>query len=60
MQNQYPLRHIDMNLHFPCLMQVFSESNIYYTMIVKKSLNSNGQQFHQYQQNEQSPLALTR
>jgi len=25
-----------MNLHFPCLMQVFSESNIYYTMIVKR------------------------
>jgi hypothetical protein len=25
----------------------------------KESLNSNGQQFHQYQQNEQSPLILT-
>ena len=23
----------------------------------KESLNSNGQQFHQYQQNKQSPLA---
>ena len=26
----------------------------------KESLNSDGQQFHQYQQSEQSPLALTR
>jgi hypothetical protein len=25
----------------------------------KKVLNSDGQQFHQYQQNEQSPLTLT-
>ena len=25
----------------------------------KESLNSDGQQFHQYQQNEQSPLILT-
>jgi hypothetical protein len=25
----------------------------------KKSLNSDGHQFHQYQQNEQSPLTLT-
>ena len=27
--------------------------------IVKKSLNSDRQQFHQYQQNEQSPLTAT-
>jgi len=36
MQSQYPLTNIDMNLHFPCLMQAFSESNIYYAMIVKR------------------------
>ena len=27
--------------------------------IMKRSWNSDGQQFHQYQQNEQSPLTLT-
>jgi hypothetical protein len=26
----------------------------------KESINSNGQQFHQYQQNMQSPLSLAR
>ena len=28
-------------------------------LIKKESLNSDGHQFHQYQQNEQSPLILT-
>jgi len=26
---------------------------------MKESLNNDGQQFHQYQQNEQSPLTIT-
>ena len=28
-------------------------------LLRKESLNSDGHQFHQYQQNEQSPLILT-
>jgi hypothetical protein len=32
----------------------------YFICFMKQSLNSDGQQFHQYQQNEQSTLTFTR
>jgi hypothetical protein len=31
----------------------------YEKIIMKRSLNSDGHQFHQHQQNEQSPLIIT-
>ena len=39
--------------------QVSNNTNHWYTKLRKESLNSDGHQFHQYQQNEQSPLIPT-
>jgi hypothetical protein len=43
------------------IQQQQNHKNVYYfkVLLYKESLNSDGQQFYQYQQNEQSPLTST-
>ena len=38
---------------------ILTWATLFFSALQNKSFNSDGNQFHQYQQNEQSPLILT-
>ena len=59
--NSLGIRQANMDANVRCKFYIYIYIFVYMQQatIVKKSLNSDRQQFHQYQQNEQLPLTAT-